>query len=86
MTCGAVRVGTNGFVPVFIPWYADPTYRETAPANFELTPEEEKLVEKYGLDNDQLQWRRKKIAQNGLELTQQEYPAASFSQYRSPSL
>ena len=67
--------GTNGFVPVFIPWYADPTYRETAPANFELTPEEEKLVEKYGLDNDQLQWRRKKIAQNGLELTQQEYPA-----------
>jgi hypothetical protein len=67
--------GTNGFVPVFIPWYADPTYRETAPTNFELTPEEEKLVEKYGLDNDQLQWRRKKIAQNGLELTQQEYPA-----------
>ena len=44
-TCGAVRVrAINGFVPVFIPRYADPTYRETAPANFELTPEEESLL------------------------------------------
>ena len=70
---GAVA-GENGFVPVFIPWFADPTYRETAPANFELTPEEEGLVEAYGLDNDQLQFRRMKIAQNGLDGFNVEYP------------
>ena len=70
---GAVA-GTNGFVPVFIPWFADPTYREKAPANFELTPEEEGLVEAYGLDNDQLQFRRIKIAQNGLDGFNVEYP------------
>ena len=28
---GAVD-GTNGFVPVFIPWYIDPEYREPVPA------------------------------------------------------
>ena len=31
---GAVE-GTNGYVPVFIPWYVDPEYREPVPANFE---------------------------------------------------
>ena len=68
MTCGRGAVaGENGFVPVFIPWFVDPTYREKAPANFELTPDEEDLIEKYGLDHDQLQFRRIKIAQNGLD-------------------
>ena len=33
---GAVD-GTNGFVPVFIPWYIDPEYREPVPDNFEHT-------------------------------------------------
>ena len=41
---GAVE-GTNGYVPVFIPWYVDPEYREPVPANFEPTPDEEDLIE-----------------------------------------
>ena len=71
---GAVE-GTNGYVPVFIPWYVDPEYREPVPANFEPTPDEEDLIEKYGLDNEQLMFRRRKVAQNGLDLWNQEYPA-----------
>jgi len=71
---GAVA-GTNGYVPVFIPWFIDESYRELVPVNFERTPEEETLVEEYELDNEQLMFRRKKIAQNGIDLFRQEYPA-----------
>ena len=70
---GAVE-GKNGYIPVFIPWHLDPDYREPVPKNFEQTPEEEELVEKYGLDDEQLMFRRRKIAQNGIDLFKQEYP------------
>jgi len=72
---GAVE-GTNGFVPVFIPWFTDPEYREPVPANFERTPEEEVMAEKYNLDDEQLMFRRRKIAQNGIDLFNQEYPSS----------
>jgi len=71
---GAVE-GTNGYVPVFIPWYTDPEYREPVPDNFEITPDEEELVDKYDLDDEQLMFRRRKIAQNGYDLFRQEYPS-----------
>jgi len=71
---GAVN-GTNGFVPVFIPWYVDPTYVEDVPENFERTPDEEDLAEEYNLSDEQLMFRRRKIAQNGIDLFRQEYPA-----------
>jgi hypothetical protein len=71
---GAVD-GSNGYVPVFIPWFADPEYREKVPENFEITPEEEDLSKKYELDHEQLMFRRRKIAQNGIDLFHQEYPA-----------
>ena len=71
---GAVE-GTNGFVPVFIPWFTDPNYREPCSDTFERTPEEEELAEKYSLDDEQLMFRRRKIAQNGIDLFKQEYPA-----------
>ena len=71
---GAVE-GKNGYMPVFIPWFADETYREDVPSNFERTPDEEDLAAEYDLDDEQLMFRRRKIAQNGLELFQQEYPA-----------
>jgi hypothetical protein len=71
---GAIN-GTNGYVPVFIPWFTDPEYREEVPANFERTPDEIDLAGKYDLDDDQLMFRRRKIAQNGLDLFHQEYPS-----------
>ena len=71
---GAVD-GSNGYVPVFIPWYINPEYREAVPKKFQRTPEEEELAEKYSLDDGQLMFRRRKIAQNGIDLFRQEYPS-----------
>lgn len=70
---GAVA-GENGFLPIFIPWFWQTEYRTAVPADFVRTPDEEKLVETYGLDDQQLVWRRRKVAQSGLELFRQEYP------------
>lgn len=67
--------GTNGFIPVFIPWFTDPEYRETVTQGFERTPEEIELAEKYELDDEQLMFRRRKIAQNGIDLFRQEFPS-----------
>lgn len=71
---GAVD-GSNGFVPVFIPWFTDPEYREKVPENFERTPDENELAATYDLDDEQLMFRRRKIAQNGIDLFRQEYPS-----------
>jgi hypothetical protein len=71
---GAVE-GTNGFLPVFIPWFTDPEYREKVTEKFERTPDEQELVDKHSLDDEQLMFRRRKIAQNGIDLFRQEYPS-----------
>lgn len=71
---GAVN-GENGYLPVFIPWFADPEYREEVPDNFERTPEEDDLAKEFNLDDEQLMFRRRKIAQNGIDLFRQEFPS-----------
>lgn len=68
--------GENDFIPVFFPWYLEPTYRRSY-SNFELTKYEKEIQKKYDLDLDQLEWRRWCIANNcnGDEETfRQEYP------------
>lgn len=72
---GAVE-GTNGFVPFFSAWFESNEYREAPPATFERTLDEQELADKYGLDDAQLYWRRRKVAQNGLDLFKQEYPCS----------
>jgi hypothetical protein len=78
---GAVRRDHlwNGYEVFFSAWFESDEYREPAPADFVRTPEEEDLVLQFsdnGLtSNDQLYWRRKKVATNGIDLFKQEYPA-----------
>jgi hypothetical protein len=78
---GAVRKDHhwNGYEVFFSAWFESDEYRETAPADFQRTPEEEELIALFhdkGLtSNDQLQWRRKKIGTSGIDLFKQEYPA-----------
>ena len=67
--------GTNGYIPVFLPWYIQSEYRLPVGPKFAATPEELDLIEKYSLDNEQLMFRRQKIAQSGRELWSQEYPS-----------
>lgn len=73
---GAVA-GTNGWRPVFLPWYLEEHYRKPVAPGTEWTEEERKLQELYHLDEEQLSWRRWCIAANcgGDEATfRQEYP------------
>ena len=79
---GAVA-GENEYLPIFLPWFITPEYRREAPEGMQLDIEEESLQEKYGLDLDQLYWRRLKIAEGGKLKFQQEYPACLL--YTSPS-
>jgi hypothetical protein len=71
---GAVD-GTNEYIPIFVPWYLMSEYRRKSPEGFERTTEEEILVTRYRLDNDQLYWRRLKVAEGGLDKFKQEYPS-----------
>lgn len=68
----------NGYEVFFSAWFESDEYREPAPADFMRTPEEELMLKQFAPllnSNDQLYWRRKKVATNGLELFKQEYPA-----------
>jgi hypothetical protein len=66
--------GESEYIPCFIPWFVQTEYRKPVPEGFERTPVEDTLVEKYGLDDEQLMFRRHKIADNGPEMFKQEYP------------
>lgn len=66
--------GKSEYEAVFIPWFIQKEYRSEVPKGFERTPKEKELVEKYGIDDEQLMFRRHKIAVNGEEMFQQEYP------------
>ena len=73
----AAEDGRSGYTPVFFPWSEEPTYRIDPEPGFERTPEEEELAFEHGLDDAQLQWRRKTLEDEcgGDEDTlHQEYP------------
>lgn len=79
--CKAAEDGTSGYELCFLPWYFDDKYRTPAQQPFTRTPEEDALaleaLETYGdvLDDDQLEFRRQKIALDGVDLFKQEYPS-----------
>lgn len=74
------EAGISDFIAIFVPWYWQDEYQEQIDANFVRTIHEEQLHEQYGLTDNQLQWRRKKIIQlsvngvNGEKSFCQEYP------------
>ena len=73
---GAVK-GENEYIAIFVPWFLMNEYRRKIPLNttFERFPEEEILVTRFNLDNEQLYWRRLKIAEGGPDKFRQEYPS-----------
>ena len=67
------------FVPVFCAWWEQPEYRRSCPAEFEVTEKEARIAETFGLDHEQLCWRRWCIENNcggDEKLFEQEYPAS----------
>lgn len=70
--------GESDFVPVFIAWWEMPSYRAPVTEPLDLDEEERYLKEAYGLDDEQLQWRRDTIrteCQGDVDLFRQEYPS-----------
>ena len=69
--------GANAWTPVFLPWYLEPGYRKSVPAGTVWSDEEEKLRQDFGLDDEQLMWRRwciKANCGNDAAMFRQEYP------------
>lgn len=50
--------GVNAWTPVFLPWYLEPGYRKSVPEGTVWDEEEEGLRRDFGLDDEQLMWRR----------------------------
>jgi hypothetical protein len=69
--------GKNDYIPIFVPWFLMPEYSRTAPTDFLLTPDEVKVATQHGLSNDQMYWRRLKIAESTEMKFRQEYPATA---------
>ncbi len=72
------EAGTSEYLAIFVPWYWDDGYRKTPGENFTLDADEREYAALYGLDDEQMAWRRAKIATlPDAELFKQEYPASS---------
>jgi len=70
------EAGIGDFIAIFVPWYWQEEYRKAVPDNFTLTEDEQAYADAYGLDAEQMAWRRNKIAELKDEtLFKQEYPA-----------
>lgn len=73
---GAVA-GDNEWVPVFLPWYMEKGYRMACTGGEAWTGEERQLQKDFGLDEEQLMWRRWCIKANcggNADKFRQEYP------------
>lgn len=91
----SAEAGESEFLPIFLPWSIDPTYRTKVPEDFAMDAEEAKLAQLHGLDAEQLYWRRRKIAElRSVDLFKREYPltpdeafmASNFDSYITADL
>lgn len=76
---------TNGgdFTAIFVPWFWQEEYRTAPPESFTLDDEEAYYQEAYKLDEEQMAWRRAKIAELGDPiLFKQEYPATAAEAFQ----
>ena len=70
--------GESDFIPMFFPWFELPEYRKPVAPGTEWTAEEKTLMERFGLNGEQLSWRRWCIRNNcagDTDRFRQEYPS-----------
>ncbi|QAZ46774.1 hypothetical protein C1M53_31465 [Mesorhizobium sp. Pch-S] len=76
--------GRGDYIAIFIPWFWQAEYRRDVPSGFELDEEEREYQGAYGLDLEQMVWRRNKIAElKDPLLFKQEYPATAAEAFQS---
>lgn len=75
--------GIGDFIAIFVPWYWQDEYRKTLPNGWDMTQEEREYAALYGLDQEQICWRRNKIAElKDANLFKQEYPATAAEAFQ----
>jgi hypothetical protein len=75
--------GLGDFIAVFVPWFWQEEYRKDVPAGFALDAEETEYATLYGLTDEQMAWRRNKIAElKDPALFKQEYPATAAEAFQ----
>lgn len=82
----AAEAGQNEWLPIFLPWFIQPEYRAPVRDNLELSAEDLKYQQAYGLDMEQMQWRANKLATygKGFEwLFNQEFPGTAAEAFQS---
>lgn len=83
------EAGLSDFIAIFVPWFWQPEYSKECQDDFELSANETELQKQYGLTNEQLHWRRSKIAQlsvNGIDgekAFKQEYPCCAQEAFQT---
>lgn len=83
------EAGQSNFQAIFIPWYWQDEYRMRCEPDFELEEMELELKELYGLDNEQIRWRRFKIQElgrggsEGERKFKQEYPMTATEAFQA---
>ena len=75
--------GENDWYTAFYGWNIKAEYRATAPKSFEPGSDERALKEAYDLDNDQVNWRRKKLRTLGLGKFRREFPINVHEAFRA---
>lgn len=79
----AAERGEGDFIAIFVPWYWQDEYRRMLPQDFQLTEEELAYKSQFGLDDEQMSWRRNKIAElKDANLFKQEYPATAAEAFQ----
>lgn len=74
------EAGQSEYIAIFIPWMMQPEYRAAVRPELELSSDDIKYQDAYGLDMEQMQWRANKLATYGSEgryLFDQEFPATA---------
>lgn len=73
----------NGYILIFVPWFWEERYVAKVPDNFNLTEDEAAYKDTYQLTNEQMMWRRHKIAATDKATFRQEYPATIDEAFES---
>ena len=74
------EAGESEYIAIFVPWFWQKEYRKPVPEDFKPTATEQDLKELYRLDDEQIMFRRFKIAEltvdgvDGESAFKQEYP------------
>lgn len=77
------EAGEGDFTAIFVPWFWQDEYRKPVAPGFALDAEEAEYATLYGLDLEQMAWRRNKLAElKDASLFKQEYPATAAEAFQ----